>query len=168
VDVGESDTIFSGCFSIVTDPFGASIVTGNPGSSGAVVDEVVVDELDVDDVATVVVTAAVATVVVTATVAVVPSVAGGASAASVDDPHAAATSAIAVIVNRNLRDTLLLLSREERSWKRQDPSSEGAVAHRGEGDLARPRRASQLRDSAGFTPDFASQTALGQAREEPR
>ena len=39
--------------------------------------------------------------------------------------------------------------------------TEGAVAHRREGDLTRPRRASQLRDSAGFTPDFASHTAPG-------
>ncbi len=40
--------------------------------------------------------------------------------------------------------------------KRRNPSSEGTVVYREEGDLAHPRRASQLRDSAGFSPDFAS------------
>jgi hypothetical protein len=144
--------MFSGCVSMVTGPFGALIVTGNSDDSGTVGDELVVDELAVDDAAI---------VEVDATVVVVPSVVDGASAVSDDDPHAAATSAIAVNVNRILRDKVRLLSREEPSWKRRDPSSEGAVAHRREGDLTRPRRASQLRDSAGFTPDFASHTAPG-------
>ena len=51
---------------------------------------------------------------------------------------------------------------------RRSPSSESTTAHSAEGVLARPRRASQLRDSAGFTPDFASHTAPGQTREPQR
>src|SRR5439155_23623974 len=39
------------------------------------------------------------------------------------------------------------------------PSSRAVVVHRRTGDLAHPRReASQLRDSAGFPPDFAAPT----------
>ncbi len=48
---------------------------------------------------------------------------------------------------------------------RCSPSSESTTAHRKEGVLAHPRGASQLRDSAGFTPDFASHTAPGRTRE---
>jgi hypothetical protein len=51
---------------------------------------------------------------------------------------------------------------------RRSPSSESTTAHRVEGVLAHPRRASQLRDSAGLPPDFASQTAPGRTRDAQR
>jgi hypothetical protein len=78
---------------MVTGPFGASMVTGNPSDSGIVVDDVVLDELAV----------------------VVPSVVVGASSVSDDDPHAATMSAIATNTVRILRDMMMLLSREEPS-----------------------------------------------------
>ncbi|MEA3501409.1 MAG: hypothetical protein U9R47_01435 [Actinomycetota bacterium] len=88
---------------MVTGPFGALMVTGNPGDQGIVVDELVVDEVVVDGAN------------VAATVVVAPSVDLGPSPVSDDDPHAAATSAIAASTVGILRDMVLLLSREEPS-----------------------------------------------------
>src|SRR5665811_981369 len=103
VDVGERDTIRAGRASIVTEPFGASIVTGKPEASDTVVDVLVaVGLLEVD--AVVVSEAAVVVVVVVASVVV------DGSAVADTEPHAAAMSATAATVIRNFRGTRLLPS----------------------------------------------------------
>lgn len=107
VDVGERDTIRVGRTSIVTEPFGASIVTGKPEASDTVVDVLVaVGLVEVD---AVVASEDAVDVVVVAGVVV------EGSAVSGTEPHAVATSATAATVIRNLPGTTLLPSLEEPS-----------------------------------------------------
>jgi hypothetical protein len=107
VDVGESETMCSGRAGIVTDPFAVSTVTGNPAAP-------VAEGLDVAG--TLAETGA--------------DVVAAVSAVADEEPHAATTSAIAAMAVKVLVDKKMLLSLEEPSWLRHDPSSEG-VSHTG-------------------------------------
>ena len=97
---------------IVTEPLVVSIVTGKSAASPTVVDEPAVGGMVVVDVGAVVDTGA--------------SVVAGVSAVAEEEPHAAATSATAATAARILVDKKMLLSLEEASQMRRDPSSEGA------------------------------------------
>ena len=116
VDVGESETMRSGRAGIVTDPLAVSTVTGNPTTSMAVVKGLEVVDAPAEDGASVAETEA--------------DVVAGVSAVADEEPHAATTSAIAEIAVRVLVDKKMLLSLEEPSWLRHNPSSEG-VSHTG-------------------------------------
>jgi hypothetical protein len=139
VEVGDIDTTRSGLDSIVTDPFGASMMTGKPSSTASKV-----------------VVVAGGTVVVTSdnTLDVVVSVERGTVSPASVEPHAPPISAPATRNGMSLR--IMDISS---LWRRTDhnvrPLLRRLAAHRQRGDLATSRGGSQLRDSAGISPDFA-------------
>jgi hypothetical protein len=139
------ETIRTGLSSIVTGPFGASIVKGNPSPTGNVVD-VVVDTAVEDAVA--------GAEVVASDFDVVVRVSGGASPPESFEVHAAARNATPTTNGMDLR-IIAFSSLWRRTATVGRPLLRRLAAHRPRGDLATSRGGSQLRDSAGISPDFA-------------